>query len=172
MQRIILIGSGGAGKSTLAKQIAERLDIPVIHLDFHFWNPGWVETPRPEWEKKVTDLLEGQSWVMDGNYGNTAALRMAFADTIIFLDFPRHLCLWRAIKRIIRYYGRTRPDMGHGCPERFDYEFLRWIWNFPKRSRPGLLEIIKKHGTGKQILIFRKPQQVRDFLRDGDLWNR
>lgn len=164
MQRIILIGSGGAGKSTLAQRLGERLNIPVIHLDAYFWNPGWVETPRPEWEKKLVELLKDQSWVMDGNYGNTIAMRAPHADTIIFLDFSRYRCLWRALKRIIHYYGKTRPDMGPDCPERFDLEFLTWIWNFPKQSRPRLLEMIKKHGTGKQVLIFRKPNEVRKFL--------
>ncbi|MCE7934869.1 MAG: DNA topology modulation protein [Chlorobi bacterium CHB2] len=164
MERVILIGSGGAGKSTLARQLGARLNIPVIHLDAHFWNPGWIETPRPEWKEKLSVLLTAERWVMDGNYGNTIAERAALADTIIFLDFSRYLCLWRAVKRIIHYYGRTRPDMAPDCPERFDLEFLRWIWNFPKHSRPLLIEGIRNHGTGKQVLIFRKPKEVRDFL--------
>lgn len=164
MQRIILIGSGGAGKSTLARQLGERLNIPVIHLDAYFWNPGWTQTPRTEWEKTLATLLTTKHWVMDGNYSNTLAMRAPHADTIIFLDFSRYRCLWRAVKRILRYYGRTRPDMGPDCPERFDLEFLRWIWDFPKQSRPLLIQAIEQHKSEKQVLIFRKPKEVQRFL--------
>ncbi|MHC4225272.1 MAG: P-loop NTPase family protein, partial [Planctomycetota bacterium] len=126
MRRIAILGCAGAGKSTLALQIGESLGIEVIHLDRHFWKPGWVETPREEWAELQTELLAGESWVADGNYGATLEIRLARADTILFMDMPRRLCLWRILKRRIRYRGRARPDVAPGCPENVDWEFFRW----------------------------------------------
>ncbi|HLN61255.1 MAG TPA: DNA topology modulation protein [Symbiobacteriaceae bacterium] len=138
MQRIILIGSGGSGKSTLARQLGEVLNLPVIHLDALYWKPGWVETPRPEWEAVQRELVARDRWVMDGNYGHTLDIRLAAADTVIFMDVSRWVCLWGAIKRRITYAGRSRPDMNPGCPEQLDWQFLRWIWEFPTTRRPRL----------------------------------
>ncbi|MEM6646980.1 MAG: hypothetical protein AAF730_12090 [Bacteroidota bacterium] len=87
MRRVIIIGSGGSGKSTLAKRLGEQLSLPVIHLDAHYWNPGWVETPPDAWAAKVDTLIKGEAWVMDGNYGGTMDARIARADTVIFLSF-------------------------------------------------------------------------------------
>src|SRR4051794_10978137 len=97
MERILVIGSGGAGKSTLARRMGQVLDLPVVHLDVLFWKPGWIETPRPEFERKFGAIIEGPRWVMDGNYSGTLELRIRAADSVVFLDFPPLLCLWRVI---------------------------------------------------------------------------
>ncbi len=99
MKRVAIIGSGGAGKSTLAKRLGEVTGLPVIHLDQHFWNPHWTETPIPEWERRHETLLERERWVMDGNYGSTMNERLDAADTVIFLDMPRLFCVVRVLKR-------------------------------------------------------------------------
>ena len=91
MHRIVVVGPGGAGKSVLARKMGERLGLPVIHLDALYWRPGWVQTPKDEWKAKVRELLSGERWIIDGNYGGTAGLRMAAADTIVLLDFPRRV---------------------------------------------------------------------------------
>ena len=109
MRRVAIIGSGGAGKSRLARQLGEATRLPVIHLDSLFWRPGWTETPKDVWRRTVEDLVKGDEWILDGNFGGTMEIRLAAADTIIFLDFPRVLCTYRAIKRAITYWNRTRP---------------------------------------------------------------
>ncbi|MHC4342677.1 MAG: DNA topology modulation protein [Planctomycetota bacterium] len=164
MRRIAILGCAGAGKSTLALQIGESLGIEVIHLDRHFWKPGWVETPREEWAELQTELLAGESWVADGNYGATLEIRLARADTILFMDMPRRLCLWRILKRRIRYRGRARPDVAPGCPENVDWEFFRWIWNFPKQSRPLTLAKIAQAEPGTRVEILKSGGDVRRFL--------
>jgi adenylate kinase family enzyme len=164
MQRIVIIGSGGAGKSTLAQQLGARLDLPVIHLDALYWQPGWVETPRDAWEVVVQEALQGPTWVIDGNYHHTRHLRFAAADTIIWLDFPRWLCLYRVIKRFWHYRGATRPDMGRGCNEKLDWEFLQWIWQFPMTNRPSILSDIAQYTAGRQIVVLRRPREVQQFL--------
>ncbi len=139
MSKIAIIGSGGSGKSTLARRLGALLGIPVIHLDSLFWKPGWVETETGEWRSIQEDLVKGDCWIIDGNYSDTMDVRFEAADTLVFLDFPRSLCLWRAVRRRFQYAGRSRPDVGPGCPEKIDWDFVRWIWTFPAAQRPVLL---------------------------------
>ena len=165
MERVVVMGCSGAGKSTLAVELGRRLDLPVIHLDWHFWQAGWVETPKAAWAEKVRELLQQDRWIMDGNFGGTMALRMAKADAIIFLDFPRRTCLRRVLLRWWTYRGRTRPDLPEGCPEKIDLEFLRWIWNFRRRSRPAVLEALERFRAGRVIEVLHNPAEVRCFLQ-------
>ena len=164
MKRIAIIGPGGAGKSTLARQIGGRLGLPVIHLDAHYWGAGWIEPPKDVWEQRVRGLAGGETWIMDGNYGGTMELRLAAADTIIFLDLPPLLCLWRVGARRLRYRGRTRPDMGPGCPERLTWVFLKYVWNYRRDRRPGILGRMDRYAEGRRIVHLQTPGQIRRFL--------
>lgn len=164
-QRIMIIGSGGAGKSTLARQLGERLDLPVTHLDREYWQTGWVAPPKAEWDARVAELVAGDRWIIDGNYGATLGVRLAAADTVIFLDFPRLLCLWRVVCRFLAYRGHSRPDMAPGCPEQLDREFLYWIWHdFPRNTHPGILNLLAEHAAGKHVHILRTPRAVTALL--------
>jgi adenylate kinase family enzyme len=141
MKKIVIIGSGGSGKSTLAKILGKKLNLNVYHLDALFWNPNWIGVSKEEQIRVQQKLVKEEEWIIDGNYGGTMDIRFNEADTIIFLDMNRIICVYRAIKRSIQYRNKTRPDMGVGCKERFDLNFLKWIWKYPKTNRP---EIIKK----------------------------
>ena len=112
MDRIIVLGAGGAGKSTLARKIGELLDIEVIHLDSYYWRPNWVATPDGEWTDKVKELLKRERWVMDGNYTSSLELRLKAADAVIFLDRSRLFCLWQVFKRLMKYSGEFPPGAG------------------------------------------------------------
>jgi adenylate kinase family enzyme len=164
MRRVLIIGSAGAGKTTLARQIGTRLDLPVIHLDRHFWNPGWVETPRDEWARQVDELVAGDRWVMDGNYGGTIDRRIRAADTVLFLDYSRVLCLGRVLRRWWRHRGRQRPDLPEGCLEKIDAEFLLWIWNYRRRSRPRIVDALDRFGEGRRIETLSNPAEARALL--------
>lgn len=165
MQKILIIGSGGAGKSTLARELGRILNIDIIHLDSFYWQPGWVETAKDEWQMIIQDIIKRESWIMDGNYTNTLDLRLPVADTVIFLDFPRLLCLLRVIQRRWQYAGTSRPDMASGCPERLNWEFLKYIWSYPVTRRPKILEKLSQLEPHQQVFILRNSQEVREFLQ-------
>ena len=101
MQRIAIIGSCGAGKSTLTRTLGKQLNLPVIHLDAYYWQPGWQESSCDRWLQIQQDLIKGDRWIIDGNYSNTINLRLSAADTVIWLNFNRYLCLWRVFKRYL-----------------------------------------------------------------------
>lgn len=164
MKKILIIGSGGAGKSTLARRLGEALGREVIHLDKLHWLPNWTSPPKDEWRKIVERELTKDEWIMDGNFGGTMELRLAACDTVIFLDFPRAICVYRALKRVFTYYNKTRPDMGEGCNEKLDFEFLSWVWNFPKTTKPAIEERLKRLGGGKNVIRLRAPREVENFL--------
>jgi adenylate kinase family enzyme len=164
MRKVLVIGSGGAGKSTFAKRLGARLKVAVIHLDSHYWRPGWVETPKAEWLKTVEELLERDSWVMDGNYSGTLDHRLKACDTVIFLDLPRTVCLWRVLKRLLMHWRRSRPDMAAGCPENFNLDFIRWVWNYPQRARPKVIRVLGEQAGGKKIIRLQSRAEVEKFL--------
>jgi adenylate kinase family enzyme len=164
MRRVLVIGSGGAGKSTFARRLGARLDLPVIHLDANYWKPGWVETPKDEWRRKVERLVEGNAWVIDGNYSGTLDVRLAACDSVVFLDLPRAVCVWRVVKRALKYRGGSRPDMAEGCREKLNLEFLLWIWNYPKRTRPKIIELLERHSVDKRIVRLHSDAEVERFF--------
>ncbi|HEY5588821.1 MAG TPA: AAA family ATPase, partial [Candidatus Paceibacterota bacterium] len=130
MNKIAVIGCGGAGKSTFSRKLQEILDISVYHLDKLNWKPGWVPTPKDEWDDLMKSLVAKQKWIIDGNYGRTLDIRLENADTIIFLNMPTYLCIYRVIKRRLMYHGKSRPDMNKGCLEQLNWEFIKWVWNY------------------------------------------
>jgi adenylate kinase family enzyme len=161
MRRILIIGSGGAGKSTLSVRLGEALDIPVLHLDTLFWKPGWVMTPVDEERAKLAAVMRDVCWSMDGNYGSTRDPRSSGAVTSMCLDLPRVTCLRRVVKRRMQYHGKTRPDMGPGNPERIDVSFLKWIWNYPRDARPRVLSLLDEaKANGKQVLRLRSDADI------------
>ncbi len=163
MERIMIIGCGGAGKSTLARQLGEKLNIPVVHLDKLFWHPGWVESSKEEIDEKIRIEMEKPQWIMDGNYNRTLPERLKCCDTVIYLDFSRVSCLLGVAKRIITTYGRVRPDMGEGCPERIDLDFLKWVWNFNKNKRENYYRLLNE-AEGVETIVLKNRRMVRRFL--------
>jgi adenylate kinase family enzyme len=155
MQRILVIGSPGAGKSTLASRIARDLGLPLIHLDREYFGPGWTTPPKAEWREKVRMLAARPAWVMDGNYASTFDIRVPRATTIVWLDLPRWRCLTRVLWRVARNYGRSRPDLGAAGPERFDLSFMRWIWSYPVTMRPKTARMLERLRPDQRVYVLR-----------------
>lgn len=161
--RIMIIGSPGSGKSTFSRRLAEITSIPLIHLDRTYWNAGWIETPKEQfyaWQRKI---VQGDTWIIDGNYGSSMDIRLSKADTVINFELSRWTCIMGYFKRLITNVGQSRPDMGEGCPERLDLEFIKYIWKFPKniagknRDRIGQCERLN-------VITFKNRKEANSFL--------
>jgi len=163
MRRVLILGCSGAGKSTLARRMGKLIGLPVIHLDQMYWQPGWVEPKKTEWHAALAKALEGETWIMDGNFTSTIAKRAEFADTVIFFDFPTWICVGRVLKRVWTTLGTVRADMAPGCPERFNWEFIQYILRFRKKYRPKVTGGLEKF-TG-ELIVFKRPRDAERYLR-------
>ena len=163
MKRVVIIGCGGAGKSTLARKLGEKTGLPVVHLDKLFWRPGWQSVSQEEFDILHRQALAENAWIMDGNFNRTMPERVARCDTIIYLDFSRMACLMGVVKRIWTTYGTVRPDMGEGCPERIDFEFLKWVWNFNKKNRERNYKLLNE-ATHAETIVLKNRRAVKKFL--------
>ena len=164
MKRVLVIGSSGAGKSTFSRRLAEKTGLEVIHLDVLYWKPNWTEPPKDEWQKTVENALKGDSWIMDGNFSGTMEMRLAACDTAIFLDFPRTICVYRVLKRLVFYRPGGRPDMAKGCNEKFDWTFIKWVWNYPTRTKPKVEALLKNIENEKMVIRLKSKKEVENFF--------
>jgi adenylate kinase family enzyme len=164
LKRIAVVGSCGAGKSTLSRKLSEITGIKIYHIDKMFWKPGWTPISKEELAQKISEVVLQDSWIIDGNFTGTMDMRFNAADTIIFLDYSLWACLWGVIKRRLMYAGKTRPDMAEGCNEKLDLEFLLWVLSYPFKKRRLIYEKVKKYSDGKQIFIYRNRKQLNGLI--------
>ncbi|MGE1100340.1 topology modulation protein [Peribacillus simplex] len=168
MERIMVIGvSAGVGKSTFARRLGDNLDIEVHHLDTFYWRPGWVEAPLEDFISAQKEVLSHDKWIMEGNYSNSFNLRSELADTIIYLELPLRVCLYRVIKRWLSYLGKTRPDMGKGCNEKLDWQFVKFIMTtyFPRKKEMKMrFADLQKSDQKKLIVILKSKHEIEGYL--------
>ena len=162
MKRVAVVGSGGSGKSTFARSLGTATHLPVIHLDEFYWRPGWVETPRDEWRTVQSAMVARDEWIIEGNYRNTYDIRFNRADTVIVLAPPRHICIYRALKRVITNWHQ--PTQAPGCPEHFDWSFIVWLWRFPSDARPALDEALAQYRGRFDLVELTTRRAVREYL--------
>ena len=164
MERVMIIGCGGAGKSTLARKLGEKTGLPVVHLDRIFWSPGnWNHMERDEFDVALELEMKKDRWIIDGNYDRTLPMRLERCDTVIYLDFSRIRCFTGWIGRVIKNWGAARADMAPGCTEWFDPEMAGWIWSFNKKNRKRYHRMLEET-DGVEIFIFKNRRQAKKFL--------
>lgn len=171
-RKIAIIGYSGSGKSTLAAALGRRYGLPVLHIDTIQFLPGWVIRDEEEKKKRMTDYLDAHpdGWVIDGNYSRLSyERRMEEADTILFLNFNRFACFFRAYGRYRKYRGQQRDSVAEGCMEKFDREFARWIL-LESRNKKALR---RYQGVGEQypekFTVIRNQKQLDEYYREHGL---
>lgn len=167
MQRIMIVGGPGSGKSTLALRLGEVTGLPVFHMDHIHWLPGWVERSQPEKSRLSREVHAKDRWIFEGNHSRTYADRVARADTLIWLDLPLTLRVWRVLRRSFTYLGKSRPDLPEGCPEQLNgqtLEFLGFIWRTRQSARIRIQSIKDDPPDHLRVIHLRSRAQVAAFL--------
>lgn len=170
MKRILVAGvSAGAGKSTFARKLGEKSGIPVHHLDSYYWKAGWIESEQGEFRAVQKELVEEESWIIEGNYTGTFDIRLPKADTFIYLEVPLAVCIYRVLKRWLTNMGRTRPDMAEGCPEKMDLAFLKFIITTYSarrvKMRRHMSDFLRAH-PDHRVIFLDNQKKMDNFLRD------
>jgi len=166
MERVVILGTGGAGKTTLAHELSRRTGLPVVYLDVVFWKPGWTRASPDEDGRDFAAAIAGDRWILEGDFLSVedGDARFDRADTVVFLDLTRRTCLRRVVTRAVRDRGRPRPDLPEGCAEGFDLDLLRWIWGYPRTSRPRILRILGGLDGRVDAHVLRSSEDVRRFV--------
>lgn len=164
MRRVMIIGGAGSGKSTMARKLGAKTGLPVFHMDHIHWKPGWVERPIEEKNELAHEVHQRERWIFEGNHSRTFTERVERADTLIWLDVPVWLRLWRINKRALLNLGKTRPDMQENCPElmRNLPEFNAFIWR-TRRSKP-IKPFIKNPPPHLKIYQLHTFDEVNNFI--------
>lgn len=167
VKRIMVVGiSSGVGKSTFARKLGEALDIPVYHLDALFWRPNWMQAPLEEFSEAQRQIVNQDEWIIEGNYTPTFKIRTERADTIIYLELPLHVCLYRVLKRWAMHIGKTRPDMAKGCKEKIDWAFIKFILTtyYPRKNKMAERFKMFQSADSKTVIMLRNKQEIRSYL--------
>lgn len=171
MKRIMVLGvSSGVGKSTFAQQLGEKLEIDVYHLDRFYWEPGWKEATMNDFRLRQKQVVKKASWIIEGNYSNTYDIRAAAADTILYLELPLRVCLYRVMKRRWEFRGgRNRPDIGEGCEEKLDWDFIKFIITTYRKRKKKMQERFlnfQKVGQEKRVIQLKSKRDIHRFLAE------
>ena len=158
MQRIVVIGCPGSGKSTLSRELHSKTGIPLYHLDLMYWNADKTTVEKPVFLGRLAAVLKKDEWIIDGNYSSTMDLRVAACDTVIFLDYPLDLCLAGIRER----RGKPRSDMPWTETEE-DAEFIEFIKSYNEKQKPKVLDLLEKY-SDKEIIILKNREQANAFL--------
>ncbi len=167
MKRVMIVGAPGSGKSTLARLLGERTGLPVVHIDHIHWKAGWIERDREEKDRLTREVHARDTWIFEGGHSRTYDDRVTRADTLIWLDIPVWLRLWRVLRRTVAYLGQARPDLPDGCPEvlgRQTLEFIAFIWRTRHNSRQRIVAIASNPPPHLAVHHLRSLAEVRAFL--------
>ena len=159
MQKIIIIGCPGSGKSTFARALHRKTGIPLYYLDLLYWNEDKTTVSKDVFLERLKQVLSEENWIIDGNYGSSMELRMAECDTVFFLDYDSDICLSGIKDRM----GKQRPDMPW-IETQEDPEFTEFIKSYNTDSRPKVIELLKKYND-KDIVIFKNRDEAESYLK-------
>lgn len=157
MNKIIVLGCPGAGKSTFARRLRDETGIPLYYLDMIWHKPDKTNITRQEFDFKLSEIIKTDKWIIDGNYGRTLEMRFRECDTVFLLDLPLSVCLAGAEARI----GTKREDMPWE-EERLDDKFRDFIINFSRDEMPYVYELLRKY-KDKNIVVFQSREEINNY---------
>lgn len=157
-KRISILGISGSGKSTFARKLSQKLDIPVYHMDNLFWGPEWQEMPERYWTEKEAEIHHRKEWILEGYIEPKHRDRLNYSDLIIYLDISGIVCAMNGFKRSVRYHGRCRPELP-GCEEKINISYL-WTM-LMRKERP---EIEAALSGVKHVLRITSQSAANRFL--------
>lgn len=160
MQKVIVIGCPGSGKSTFSKALHKATGLPLYHLDIIYWNTDGTNVSKDTFMERLHQVMKEESWIIDGNYSSTMELRMQFCDTVFFLDYPTDICI-AGIRS--RKDNKERTDIPCTTLEDEDHEFMEFIKNYNSVSRPAVMELLHKY-SHKRIIIFENRNDAKEYL--------
>ena len=163
MKKVIVIGCPGSGKSTVSRALHNKTGIPLYHLDMMYWNADKTTVEKSVFLERLSDIIEKDEWIIDGNYGSTMELRMVACDTVIFLDYPLNVCL----DGIRARRGKPRSDIPWIETEE-DAEFIEFIKSYNEQQKPKVLELLEKY-SDKNIIILGSREEADAFLNGENL---
>ncbi len=164
MERIAIVGCGGSGKSRLARVLGARLGITPVHLDALYYDKDWQPLDQETFASLQHELVAAPRWIIDGNYASTLPIRLAAADTVIFLDLPGWACLWGIAARRLRHGGGQHQAIG--VYDRITWGFVRYILGYRKNMAPRVRALITSHARDAQVTVLRSRAAVRRYLAD------
>ena len=164
MERVLIIGSNGAGKSTFSFRLAEKTGLPLVHIDQIYWQDAWDVTPEAEFDRRVQAETQDLRWIIEGNNLRSLPRRLARADTVFWFEFPPPLCVLNIFRREWAYRGRVRPDMPDQCVSRCDMKFLRMVWDFNRRNHRKIAAMLP-NAENIRVIRFTNYRQVEGYLR-------
>lgn len=163
MQKVIIIGCPGSGKSTFARKLQSKTNLPLYYLDMIWHKADKTTIEQNEFDEELKEITEKDRWIIDGNYMRTLEIRLKECDTVFLLDFPLEVCIKGATERI----GTKREDMPWVESE-FDDEFHQWITDFPSKQLPKIYSLLEKYAENKEIIIFKSRDEAENYLRNLD----
>ena len=159
MQKILVIGSSGAGKSTFARKLRDKTQLPLYYLDMLWHKPDRTTISREEFDGQLEKLLQLDRWIIDGNFQRTLEVRLRACDTVFLLDYPLEVCLSSVETRI----GQVRDDMPWIETE-FDPEFKQWIIDFQTTHLPQIYRLLKQYQDQRSVIIFKSRGEANAYL--------
>lgn len=166
-KRIIILGAGGSGKTTLAKKLSKITNIETYHLDKAYWLPNWEKPKTEDFTQKITDIASRETWITDGNYIDTLPIRLARADLIIMLDINPQTCVRRIFFRTLKSHFIKRDDLDTFCFEHFNdhyKSFCKWVKDFRKEYYPKLIALCEKY-PNIELITLHKQKEINQLLK-------
>lgn len=160
MNKVLIIGISGTGKTKLARKLSDFLKNPITHYDELVWRECWKEVDEKIVEKKLNEVVKRDRWIVEGFIHPSAKIKLENADTVIYLDYSGFQAMIGGIQRWWQHRGKTRPEMAAGCIEKFDWDFLKVMWK--RVERPEIENAVK--GFENKIIRLKTRKETDNFL--------